>query len=521
MIRILHLGSSSVCMELQGDSPYYAPEEYTVSMGGRHVLRGNTNVFSLFELTPDTEYTAEVEYQGCKEEVVFKTKSETCCVSVKDFGAVGDGVHEDTAAIQAAVNFVPEGGRVYFPAGTYLSLPIALRSHITLELSEKAVLLGSPDRERYPILSEVAKDPFTGRETPLSSFEGNEVPAYMSLLHGAYARDITIVGRGRIDGNGQGGDWWKEFENFPAMRPRVVFLNRCEDVTFHGVTVANGPSWHMHPFFSKNIGLYDLYIEAPKDSPNTDAIDPESCDQVEIIGCRFSVGDDCIAIKSNKIEMARKYCTPADHHTIRNCLMDFGHGALTLGSELAGGIRNVSVTKCLFHATDRGLRIKTRRGRGKDSIITNVLFDNIRMDGVLTPIVINMWYNCCDPDRFTEYVWSREHLPVDDRTPHLGTFCFRNMVCTDAEAAACYIDGLPESPIDKVVLENLSISFAENAKPHVPAMQNFAKERCKLGLYLDNVKEIEIRGVKMKGQVGEMVVADHYDKITTEGFEQV
>ena len=272
MIRILHLGSSSVCMELQGDSPYYAPEEYTVSMGGRHVLRGNTNVFSLFELTPDTEYTAEVEYQGCKEKVVFKTKSETCCVSVKDFGAVGDGVHEDTAAIQAAVNFVPEGGRVYFPAGTYLSLPIALRSHITLELSEKAVLLGSPDRERYPILSEVAKDPFTGRETPLSSFEGNEVPAYMSLLHGAYARDITIVGRGRIDGNGQGGDWWKEFENFPAMRPRVVFLNRCEDVTFHGVTVANGPSWHMHPFFSKNIGLYDLYIEAPKDSPPRAAI---------------------------------------------------------------------------------------------------------------------------------------------------------------------------------------------------------------------------------------------------------
>ena len=92
MIRILHLGSSSVCMELQGDSPYYAPEEYTVSVGGRHALRGNTNVFSLFELTPDTEYTAEVEYQGCKEEVVFKTKSETCCVSVKDFGAVGDGV---------------------------------------------------------------------------------------------------------------------------------------------------------------------------------------------------------------------------------------------------------------------------------------------------------------------------------------------------------------------------------------------------------------------------------------------
>ena len=118
MIKILHLGSSSVCMELQNDSPYYAPQEYSVSLGGKTILRKNTNVFSLFELTPDTEYTAVVECQGAKEEVSFKTKSESCCVSVKDFGAVGDGVHEDTAAIQAAVNFVPEGGRIYFPAGT-------------------------------------------------------------------------------------------------------------------------------------------------------------------------------------------------------------------------------------------------------------------------------------------------------------------------------------------------------------------------------------------------------------------
>ena len=132
MIKILYLGSSSACMELQNDNPYYAPEEYTVSMGGKHILRRNTNVFSLFDLMPDTEYTAVVEYLGQKEEITFRTGSETCCVSVKDFGAVGDGVHDDTAAIQAAVNFVPEGGRIYFPTGTYLTLPIALRSHITL-----------------------------------------------------------------------------------------------------------------------------------------------------------------------------------------------------------------------------------------------------------------------------------------------------------------------------------------------------------------------------------------------------
>ena len=339
------------------------------------------------------------------------------------------------------------------------------------------------------------------------------------MIQGSYVNDVQIVGKGRIDGNGQNGDWWKKFNEFPAKRPRAVFLNRCSNITLHGVTVANSPSWHIHPYFSKNISLLNCSVSAPKVSPNTDAIDPESCDYVDIIGCKFSVGDDCIAVKSGKIDMAMKYHVPADHHTIRNCLMQFGHGALTLGSELSAGIRNVSVTQCFFRETDRGLRIKSRRGRGKESIITDVLFDNIRMDKVKTPIVINMWYNCVDPDRFTEYVWSREHLPIDDRTPHLGLFEFKNMECTDAEVAACYIDGLPESPIDRVELENVSVSFAADAKPGVPAMQNFAEERCRLGIYLDNVREISVKNVRLSGVVGESLIADHYEKITTEGFE--
>ena len=241
---------------------------------------------------------------------------------------------------------------------------------------------------------------------------------------------------------------------------------------------------------------------------------------MEIIGCRFSVGDDCIAVKSNKLDMALKHKTPADHHTIRNCLMEFGHGAVTLGSELAAGIRNLSVANCFFRATDRGLRIKTRRGRGKDSAITNVSFDGIRMERVLTPIVINMWYNCCDPDRFEEYVWSREKLPVDDRTPHLGSFAFRNMECTGAEVAACYIDGLPESPIEEVVLENISVTYAEDAKPGMPSMKNQNQEQCRLGLYLDNVKKVWVKHVALHGVEGRALVTHHCGSVVTEEFEE-
>lgn len=518
MIKTLYVGSSSACLELQNTVPYSAGEEFAVKIGGNEVHRGNTNVLSVFGLTPDTAYEAEICFADRTETVSFRTSAESCCVDVRSFGAAGNGEHDDTAAIQTAINMLPENGRLYFPEGTYLTLPISLRSHMTLEFAKGAVLLGSTEREKYPILPGVITD-MDGNEIPVAGFEGIEQDCYQSLIQGSYVEDVRIVGPGRIDGNGMNGDWWKDFNSFPAKRPRAVFLNRCRNVTLHGVTVANSPSWHIHPYFSQNISILDCFITAPKVSPNTDAIDPESCDYVDMIGCRFSVGDDCIAIKSGKFDMAMKYHVPADHYTVRNCLMEFGHGAMTLGSELSAGIRNVSVTQCLFRETDRGLRIKSRRGRGKESIITNVIFDNIRMEKVLTPIVINMWYNCVDPDRFTEYVWSREHLPVDDRTPHMGFFEFKNMECVDAEVAACYIDGLPESPIDRVEFENISVKFAENSQPGIPAMQNFAEKRCRLGLYLDNVREISLKNVKVEGAVGDKVIADHYESISTEGSD--
>ena len=80
-------------------------------------------------------------------------------------------------------------------------------------------------------------------------------------------------------------------------------------------------------------------------------------------------------------------------------------------------------------------------------------------------------------------------------------------VCTGAQAAACYIDGLPERPIDSVVLENVEVSFDPDAKPGIPAMQNFARERCKLGLYFENVGRVELCNVKLTGVDGDEVVA--------------
>ena len=513
MLTTLFIGSVCACFELESSSAYYSESEYSVTLNGEKIFSANTNVFSLFHLKPDSEYTVTVSGQ---EPLTFRTAKETCAVNVRDFGAAGDGKTDDTLSIQTAVNCLPAGGRLYIPDGVYSIAPINLKSHITVELAENAVLLGNTDEKRYPVIPGKLTDIETGEDVPFGTWEGNVVTMHQALLFAEYAEDIRIVGRGTVDGNAQNSSWWINVKDRQVGRPRLLFFNRCKNITVHGITAQNAASWQLHPYFSQELDFLDLTINAPKDSPNTDALDPEACDIVNIIGCKFSVGDDCIAIKSGKIEIGRKYKQPADHHTIRNCIMQFGHGAITLGSEMAGGVKNLTVNRCIFSHTDRGLRIKTRRGRGKDAIIDGVLFENIKMDGVLTPIVINMWYNCCDPDRYSEYNTTREKLPVDDRTPYLGKFTFRDMECLNCHVAACYCDGLPEMPIDDITVENIKFTYDPEAQPGVPAMRNNAEKMCRAGMYFDNVKKLTVRNIQVEGCDGDELLVHNVDELVRE-----
>jgi len=514
-LKAILITQTSIAFEWQGELPYYTDAEYTVYLDGVEAYHGRTNVFSIFGLKPGTEYTLTSD--SLESPFVFSTLKESCAISVRDFGAVGDGVTDDTSAIQTAINCLPCGGRLFFPEGAYLTAPLCLKSHTTLELSKGATILGSPDKTKYPIIpGEISN--LSGDDTVhFGTWEGNAVRMHQALLFAEYAEDITIIGPGRVDGNAQNAGWWENVKSYTvAARPRLLFFNRCDGIRVHGIVAENSASWQLHPYFSKNIDFIDLEVRAPKKSPNTDAIDPEACDRVDIIGCRFSVGDDCIAIKSGKIDIGRKFKTPASRHTVRNCLMNEGHGAVTLGSEMAGGVRELVVERCLFRKTDRGLRIKTRRGRGKDAVIDGVVFENLRMEGVITPIVINMWYNCCDPDGNSEYVWSREHLPVDDKTPYLGSFTFKNMECLDCEAAACYCDGLPEMPIKSITVEDVRFTYALDAKPAIPAMRSFIEEFLKVGMYFDNVGELTVRRVSVTGAIGDALIAKNVGSLHTE-----
>ncbi len=510
MLKKLFVSSTSACFELVNTNPYYSPKPYTVTVNGvKQQTTRDTNVFSLFDLTPDTQYKVKV---SCGGSVTFKTPADAAVVNVRSTGAKADGVSDDTYYVQMAIDSCPKGGRVVFDEGVYLVRPVTLASDITIELKKGAVLLGSPKEEDYPYIP--AREYVNGKERVLATWEGEPFDCHQSFVSAYGKKNIKIVGEGAIDGNADKSTWWATPKGRKVARGRLVFLNNCKNVVFHGITCRNSASWNLHPFFSQNLSFYDLRIQNPYTGPNTDGLDPESCDKVDIVGCVFSVGDDCCAIKSGKLYMGKTYKTPANRHTLRNNLFQDGHGAIVLGSEMSGGVKNLTVCQCVFKHTDRGLRIKSRRGRGKDAIIDGVVFENIKMVNVITPLVINMYY-FCDPDGHTEYVWSRDKsIPVDDGTPYLGKFIFRDIECVDCECMAGYFDGLVEQPIKEVRIENVSFAFKQDAKPFKPAMLENVSEFCRAGLYVDNVEHLVLNNVSFDGVVGDALLLKNCGKVT-------
>ncbi|RPJ41588.1 MAG: glycoside hydrolase family 28 protein, partial [Chloroflexi bacterium] len=243
-------------------------------------------------------------------------------VSPFDFGAVGDGQTLNTAALQAAIDGCAArgGGTVYLPAGRYLTGSLFFRDHITLHLDAGAVLLGSQDPADYPIIS--------------NRWEGVEQPTYAPLLTGSGLENITITGRGTIDG--QGDPWWraKHMNTLAYPRPRLIGFTGCRGVMIEGVTLVNSPAWTVHPVRCENVNLHGITIINPPDSPNTDGINPDSCRLVRISDCYISVGDDCIAIKSGTQNDHR--LTACRDITITNCTLERGHGGVVIGSEMSG-----------------------------------------------------------------------------------------------------------------------------------------------------------------------------------------
>lgn len=513
-LKLVAKTARSAVMELTESGKYYTDSKYEIYLNGKKIMDSDRVITSVYDLKPDTDYEIYAVYEGTKTNTVaFHTDYEFVTLNVREFGAYGDGEHDDTNAIQCAIMACPKSSRVLVPEGIYKVSSVFLKSDLTLELAEGAVLSAYTEREKFPVLPGVIESYDETEEYNLGTWEGNPLDTFSAILCGINAENVVITGRGTIDGNTNFENWWNncKVRNI-AWRPRLFFINHCSNVTMHGITVQNSPSWTIHPYFSQHLKFIDVKIKNPANSHNTDGLDPESCTDVLVLGTYISVGDDCIAIKSGKIYMAQKYQVPTSDMTVRQCCMRDGHGAVTVGSEIAAGVKNVHITDCLFMNTDRGLRVKTRRGRGKLSVLDDISFENIDMDNVMTPFVVNSFY-FCDPDGKTNYVGSREALPVDDRTPSIKSLTFRNINAKNCHVAGTYIYGLPESKIERLTFENINFSYAENPKPGVAAMMLGCDEAVKQGMIVNNVKELVLKNVNISGCDGEPVVADNVDKI--------
>lgn len=508
----LFVSATSACFELVNNDIYFCKDKYDVLVNGKKVLTDiNTNVFSIYDLVPNRKY----EIQIGNDKLEITTKNVSLILHSKDF-INPSKTNDDTLVLQAAINCLPKNGLLVIDEGDYHITTLFLKSDMTLQLNKGARLLANTDVNAYPLIPGEVKYYDSDKMMQLGCWEGNPFICKTSIITAFHQENIDIVGLGTIDGQAQNSDFWKDVKKLPWGRPRDIHFNDCKNINMHGVTICNTPCWTIHPYFCDHTGWYDLVVNNPATgAPNTDGMDPEACDDIKVIGVNFSVGDDCIAVKSGKYYIGKTYKKPTQNLVIRNCYMHRGHGGVVLGSEIGAGTKDIQVERCIFEGTDRGLRIKTRRGRGKDSIIDGVLFKDILMKNVLTPLVVNMFY-FCDPDGKTEYVYSKEKLPVDDKTPYIGSFVFDNIHATNAEYALGWFYGLPEQPIGSITIKNSSFTVKPDAKPGMPAMMSYIDEQCKLGFYFNNVKNVKFENVEASGYDGQKVILNNVDSFKEE-----
>ena len=527
-LEAVTVGARFAVIAMRDAGIWRTANRWRVLVDGKPALETDRVVTYVDGLEPDREHAIRYEPinddsadPSESQEIAVRTVHESFTLNVRDFGAIGDGIHDDTQSIMAAIMAAPQAARVLVPAGDWLVKNLFLKSDITLEIAEGATIRARHDRESLaylPVTQQGAPgDGYDGTGSlPLGTWEGESViPMFCGVITGIGIENVTVCGRGTIDGcaSWDEDNWWPNHHDIRiAARPHMVFMSDCDHATFVGITVRNSPSWNFHPTLCRDFTLACVTIESPKISPNTDGFDPESCDGVHVIGTHFSVGDDCIAVKSGKISMPRALRPACRNILIEQCYMHDGHGSVVLGSEASGGIEDLTVRDCLFERTDRGLRIKSRRGRGKDSVYRNIRFEHIRMDGVLTPFVVNSFY-FCDPDGKSDYVQNRAPLPVDDRTPKVESLEFRDIEALNCHAAATWITGLPESKVGRLELHNVHVTFAPDAQPTVPAMACHVEPMVRQGIIAQNVETLVLDDVRVEGQDGDELQLTDVDRV--------
>nr|WP_294930258.1 glycoside hydrolase family 28 protein [uncultured Flavobacterium sp.] len=449
------------------------------------------NVAAQKSKSSDTYQNIEFKMAKVKEPKIPKNT-----VNLKDFGAVNGGYVLNTKAFEDAINALSKkgGGKVIIPPGIWLTGPIILKSRIELHAETGALIKFSPDKSLYPIIE--------------TSFEGLNTWRCISPLYGKNLEDVAFTGKGVWDGSGE--VWrqvkrskltesqWKKFvasggvvnesktswypsetfmkasvgadqnvrldlktkEEFEAihdfLRPVLVSIQNSKRVMFDGPVFQNSPAWNIHPLMIEDLIVRNVSVRNPWFSQNGDGLDVESCKNVIVENSSFDVGDDAICIKSGKDKDGRDRGVPCENIIIRNNIVYHGHGGVTVGSEMSGGVKNMHVSNCTFMGTDVGLRFKSNRGRG--GVVENIFISDIFMTDIPSQAIsFNLYYGGKSIAETLEEGGDKivnAKMPVDEKTPQFKNISIKNVTIKGAQQAV-FLQGLPEMNLENIEISNL------------------------------------------------------------------
>ncbi len=460
-------------------------------------------------------------------------------VSITDFGARSGGQVLCTQAFADAIDAVVKkgGGKVVIPAGIWLTGPIILQSNLELYTEPGALVIFSTDKNLYPVIE--------------TSFEGLDTWRCISPVYGKNVENVAFTGHGIWDGSGdawrfvkrgkltesqwkelvasggvvneRGNEWYpsEQFKkaqetakmNVPAgltskadyeairdfLRPVMVSIQNSKRVLFDGPTFQNSPAWCIHPLMVEHLTVRNITVRNPWYSQNGDGIDIESCKNVIVYNSSFDVGDDAICIKSGKDEDGRKRGVPCENIIIRNNTVYHGHGGVTVGSEMSGGVNNMHVSNCTFIGTDVGLRFKSNRGRG--GVVQNIYISDIRMINIPTQAIsFDLYYGGKSVSEMLAEGGQQamaQAEPVTIETPQFKNIFIRDVSLKGAMQAV-FLQGLPEMNLDNIEISNMQleadrgITLIDASNVKIDNIELVTKKGTALELY--NSRQVTVNG---------------------------
>jgi polygalacturonase len=386
---------------------------------------------------------------------------------VSRFGARGDGVTLDTAAIQAAIDAASgRGGVVVFPPGTYLTGSIFVKSGVTLRLDRGVTLLGSRDIAAYPV-----------QPTRIAGIEMRWPAALVNIVG---QKGAAIVGEGTIDGDGK--VFWDSYwalrrtyeprglrwaSDYDAGRPRLVQVFESSDVRIGGgLLLRRSGFWTLHVCYSSDVVVDGVIIRNNEDGhgPSTDGIDIDSSRRILVANADIAVNDDALVMKAGRDSDGLRVARPTEDVVVRDTVVRAGAAGFTFGSETSGGFRNIEAYNIRVEGkVPVGILFKsahTRGGWGEDLRLHDFV-----MEGV--PVVMRATMNWNPAYSYAAIPPDVAHPPPHWKvlaTPvprEKGRARFRDVriwnVKARGAAIAFEVDGYPEEPMRNFRFDALDI----------------------------------------------------------------